>query len=322
MHRSSTPFALSTRGVVARVVGMPLSAAKSTENQRFSGVAKYYGYRYYHPQTGRWINRDPIEEEGGLNLYGFVGNNGVGDLDYLGHAPLPGDAMTPADFALLTTEDTNAWADAFHLRFGAAIEESARKFCIPKKLIAAIVANEMTEWNNVDGTVFDGIGGLSFLTGKLTGGIGPAQISVETARKHKLWDNFAVVFNEKWHLSNDRSSMLLTGALLNVYVKKICEGKENGSFGLGFNDSYKGSECKFDHLCCMSCETVVNADIPYCLVEMMAAIWNQGDDLIAADDKINDDPKDGKLSYPNAYRNGIRAKSVIYPILNRLIGQK
>jgi RHS repeat-associated protein len=84
MHRSSTPNTLSTRGVVARVVGMPLSAAKSTENQRFSGVAKYYGYRYYHPQTGRWINRDPIEEEGGANLFGFVGNDGVDNIDLLG----------------------------------------------------------------------------------------------------------------------------------------------------------------------------------------------------------------------------------------------
>ena len=84
MHRSTTPFTLSTRGVGARVVGMPLSAAKSTENQRFSGVAKYYGYRYYHPQTGRWINRDPIEERGGLNLYGFVGNDGVGRVDIWG----------------------------------------------------------------------------------------------------------------------------------------------------------------------------------------------------------------------------------------------
>jgi RHS repeat-associated protein len=78
------PFTLSTRGAGVRVVGMPLWAAKRTENQRFSGVAKYYGYRYYHPQTGRWINRDPIEEEGGVNLYGFVGNDGVKFYDYLG----------------------------------------------------------------------------------------------------------------------------------------------------------------------------------------------------------------------------------------------
>ena len=44
----------------------------------------YYGYRYYDPKTGRWPSRDPIEEEGGLNLYGFVGNDGVNWWDRLG----------------------------------------------------------------------------------------------------------------------------------------------------------------------------------------------------------------------------------------------
>ena len=44
----------------------------------------YYGHRYYDPRQGRFINRDPIEEEGGINLYGFVGNNTVNRVDYLG----------------------------------------------------------------------------------------------------------------------------------------------------------------------------------------------------------------------------------------------
>ena len=44
----------------------------------------YYGYRYYTPLTGRWINRDPIGEIGGLNLYGFVYNNAVNTIDKLG----------------------------------------------------------------------------------------------------------------------------------------------------------------------------------------------------------------------------------------------
>jgi RHS repeat-associated protein len=44
----------------------------------------YYGYRYYDPVTGRWSSRDPIEEEGGLNLYEFVANDGVGSIDFLG----------------------------------------------------------------------------------------------------------------------------------------------------------------------------------------------------------------------------------------------
>ena len=48
-----------------------------------SGVF-YYGFRYYSPTTGRWLSRDPIGEAGGLNLYGFVGNDGVNRWDYLG----------------------------------------------------------------------------------------------------------------------------------------------------------------------------------------------------------------------------------------------
>jgi RHS repeat-associated protein len=46
----------------------------------------YYGYRFYDPETGRWPSRDPIEEMGGLNLYGFVGNDGVNRWDLLGLA--------------------------------------------------------------------------------------------------------------------------------------------------------------------------------------------------------------------------------------------
>ncbi len=41
----------------------------------------YYGYRYYNPDWGRWINRDPIEEMGGLNVYGFVGNRVFSAVD-------------------------------------------------------------------------------------------------------------------------------------------------------------------------------------------------------------------------------------------------
>ena len=34
----------------------------------------YYGYRYYSPSLGRWISRDPIEENGGYNLYAICLN--------------------------------------------------------------------------------------------------------------------------------------------------------------------------------------------------------------------------------------------------------
>src|SRR6266511_5723635 len=41
----------------------------------------YYGFRYYNPSTGRWLSRDPIEEQGGINLYGFVFNDPLGYVD-------------------------------------------------------------------------------------------------------------------------------------------------------------------------------------------------------------------------------------------------
>ena len=41
----------------------------------------YYGKRYYSTLTGRWINRDPIGEQGGLNIYGFVNNNPISNID-------------------------------------------------------------------------------------------------------------------------------------------------------------------------------------------------------------------------------------------------
>ena len=44
----------------------------------------YYNYRYYSPLLGRWLSRDPIEEDGGYNLYGFIDNNPVDYWDYLG----------------------------------------------------------------------------------------------------------------------------------------------------------------------------------------------------------------------------------------------
>ncbi len=45
----------------------------------------YYGYRFYSPELGRWVNRDPVGEEGGgVNLYVFVTNNSIDGIDLLG----------------------------------------------------------------------------------------------------------------------------------------------------------------------------------------------------------------------------------------------
>lgn len=43
-----------------------------------------YGYRFYDPNLQRWLNRDPVEETGGINLYGFVGNRSLNTVDPFG----------------------------------------------------------------------------------------------------------------------------------------------------------------------------------------------------------------------------------------------
>jgi len=41
----------------------------------------YYGYRYLHPNMGRWLSRDPLQEIAGLSLYSFLSNGGINAVD-------------------------------------------------------------------------------------------------------------------------------------------------------------------------------------------------------------------------------------------------
>jgi RHS repeat-associated protein len=71
----------------------------STKYQDDESDYLYYGYRSYNPSAGRWPNRDPLNELGHRtllakrssrvqsdagNLYEFVGNNPVSQIDPLG----------------------------------------------------------------------------------------------------------------------------------------------------------------------------------------------------------------------------------------------
>ncbi len=58
----------------------------------------YYGYRFYAPILGRWLSRDPIAENGGINLFAFVGNGCANTVDKLG---LTNDLMGPGDTTYL-----------------------------------------------------------------------------------------------------------------------------------------------------------------------------------------------------------------------------
>lgn len=44
----------------------------------------YFGRRYYDPSLQRFINRDPLGEKGGINLYAYVANDPIDFIDPLG----------------------------------------------------------------------------------------------------------------------------------------------------------------------------------------------------------------------------------------------
>lgn len=63
----------------------------SLNHYRFSGKEfnphtslYYYGYRFYDPNLQRWLNQDPIGENGGINLYEAIGNDPLNEVDPFG----------------------------------------------------------------------------------------------------------------------------------------------------------------------------------------------------------------------------------------------
>ena len=101
-----TPFGevMSAAGPMAGVFRLRFS----TKYQDEATGLYYYGYRFYDPAMMRFISRDPIEEQGGLNLYGFVGNDPVNRWDSLGLATVPwGEVERVRNFSQLKEQLKN-----------------------------------------------------------------------------------------------------------------------------------------------------------------------------------------------------------------------
>ncbi|MDD5263077.1 MAG: hypothetical protein PHD76_14635 [Methylacidiphilales bacterium] len=75
-------------------------------------------YRAYDANLGRWLSRDPIEEEGGINLYGYVANNPLRWIDpfglQFGPMPFPGSPTFNAQMQQQEkiAQDTKAFVEA------------------------------------------------------------------------------------------------------------------------------------------------------------------------------------------------------------------
>jgi RHS repeat-associated protein len=99
-------------GELLRATG-PMAKANpfrlSTKYQDDETDLVYYGYRY--EKDGRWLSRDPSEEESGLNLYPFLGNDGINAFDFLGLATrtFPLYRLPYLKKPVLAYADVNVW---------------------------------------------------------------------------------------------------------------------------------------------------------------------------------------------------------------------
>jgi RHS repeat-associated protein len=88
----------------------------------------YYGYRFYSPSLGRWINRDPSEEHGNDSLYSFVGNDPTTKTDHLGlcvteaHDAFYLDWKQEIESSFNVTFNIQNWQ---HVGFGSAFVDGA-----------------------------------------------------------------------------------------------------------------------------------------------------------------------------------------------------
>ena len=113
---------------------------------------------HYDPNIGRWISREPIYENGGLNLCEFVGNNGVNLLDPRGLEFYA--AFVPAWWELNDGNDRehpgiipgegkvkNDSTTELYLRQGQRVAEESRKKS--EKNIRKLQSMSDEEWNRL-----------------------------------------------------------------------------------------------------------------------------------------------------------------------------
>ena len=107
-----TEFEYGPFGELIRATGEKKDAFNfrfSTKYEDAETGLLYYGYRYYNADTGRWLSRDPIGEKGGLNLYGFVGNDGLNSVDLLGNIKLEFNAFIPGSLGIRVNDASGTW---------------------------------------------------------------------------------------------------------------------------------------------------------------------------------------------------------------------
>ena len=81
---------------------------------------------FYNPEMGRWMNRDPIQEQGGLNLYAMVWNSPTNWVDNVGLDPVKKEGCLYIWITVLQGKDKSKPARPSHSGIGHRPWDSTR----------------------------------------------------------------------------------------------------------------------------------------------------------------------------------------------------
>jgi RHS repeat-associated protein len=77
---------------------------------------------------GKWVNRDPIGEAGGINLYQFVGNNQISNITRAGTLTLSGATPAPVTSVTVNGQTAQAYSDFTFARTNLALANGPNGF--------------------------------------------------------------------------------------------------------------------------------------------------------------------------------------------------
>jgi RHS repeat-associated protein len=85
-HYEYAPYGAVRNDITGQSYGPENPWRFSTKQWDPETALGYWGRRYHSATLGRWLNRDPIEEQGGFNLYAYVQNRPLRFVDSFGLA--------------------------------------------------------------------------------------------------------------------------------------------------------------------------------------------------------------------------------------------
>ena len=201
----------------------------------------YFGRRYYDPILIRFVNRDPLAEQGGINLYAYVANNPINEFDLLG---LENTATQGAETVSFLGEANNVIAETSGIGNWTVGINNANPSLVTVYTSGRFFGNQSTTYAGTVGTfakVTSGaltivsVGANVYAWG--SGNESGIQASANIAVSGTAW-GIGYFATEGGPIGLSLSGGYIVGGLINDYVPGVSENTQD--FFQPFTDSYYG----------------------------------------------------------------------------------